>query len=195
MKTYFLLAGLLAAGLDAHAQVVTTDATVSTTTEAATPYQVQYDSLRARANRVRASAAARTRSVKTNYVALGGTRRVITSLGIPRAVPISTGETLLRNVRIVKETVKHKRHGAIVRKVAYYSGGSIPRLYEYYEDGHLVQLELNSYPLSTGSGNNTFVTMHWLRGNYLTVSQRTSANAGGHLKQTQTFAEPVFIAQ
>ncbi|NML66365.1 hypothetical protein HHL22_14230 [Hymenobacter sp. RP-2-7] len=190
MKKLVTLAGLLVLSLAAHAQ----DAPVATTTASPTPYQVQYDSLQARARRVRASAAARTQQVKTNFLALGGTRRVIMSLGVPRVIPTSVGETLVREVRIKKETVKHKRHGAIVRKVVYY-GGSKPRLYEYYEDGQLVQLELNGYALNTGSGNNTFVTMRWLRGNYLTVSQQASTGASRYATQRQTFSEPAIIAQ
>ena len=190
-----LLPGLLAASLGAQAQTQTGIATgIETTTLPATPYQVQYDSLQARARRIRMQTAAGTLDVMARYRALGGTRRVITSMGTPRTVPVQNDLSVLRDVKLKREVVKHKTHGAIVRKVAYLAGGR-RRLYEYFEDGQLVQLELYDYPLATGSGSNIFVTIRWLRGDYLTVSQRASTGTGGYTTQTQAFAEPRPIAQ
>ncbi|MGI4875834.1 MAG: hypothetical protein ACRYFX_32145 [Janthinobacterium lividum] len=131
--------------------------------------------------------AASTEAFKTGFLSLGGTRRVIVSLGRLCVRPVTDLGSHL--VTLKTEVVKHKTHGAEIKKIHYYSTGGGQQLYEYYEGGHLVQLELTSYPLPDGTGGSSFCTMRWMRGDYLSVSLRSKA-IGGHL-----VARPHYYAQ
>lgn len=186
MRTCFLLPGLLAASLTAHAQTFTTTVTLP----AQTPYQVQYDTLQGRAARVRTQIAASTVSFTTSYAGLFGTRRVIVSQGFLPKLPV-LDDTPRSSAVLKRETVKHKTRGAQIRKVTYYTAGRRPRLYEYYEDGRLVQQELYDYPLANGAGGYSFVTMRWVQGDYLLVQQRSRTSAGGRTLQEQVFTQVV----
>lgn len=181
MKNYLLLAGGLASPLLLRAQSAVTPAPPPT-------YQVQHDSLWARAQRVRTETAARTVTFRPSFASIGGTRRVVTSLGEQKQRPLT--DVGSRIVFVKREVVKHKTHGAEIKKIAYYGGADGLRLYEYYEGGQLVQLELYSYPVAGGAGGHDFCTMRWLRGDYLSVKLRANA-IGGRLLQQQSYVAPV----
>ena len=177
MRCYLLLPALLATSLVAHAQQALP----------AAAYQAQHDSLEARAQRIRAQTAARTEVFKTSFAGLGGTRRATSSLGRLRARPVT--DTGSRLVEVKREVVKHKTHGAEIKKVYYY-GPAGQQLYEYYEGGRLVRLDLANYPVAGEAGGSAFCTMRWVSGDYLVVSLRSRA-IGGHQLARRYYAHPV----
>ena len=155
---------------------VPTDTTTSITTEMATPYTTERDSMNQRADRVRARTEARIAQFRTSNLALGGTRRKVESYAQLKG---KSAAGSLRYTRVKHEIDKHKTTGTEVEKRFYYGLGDRLLLAEYYEHHQLMRLELYEYPLREGNEYGTvFRDTQWLRGDYLHLTTHAQESRG-----------------
>lgn len=178
MRLPFLLSGffvLSSLGL-AVAQTSPAPSAPTVTTEDATLYTTERDSLWQRAARVRARTQARIGMFRQSSFAVRGTRRKVESYATLRVTPTSNS---IRYARVKRDISKHKTTGAELEKRFYYGITGHLLLAEYYEAHQLVRLELYEYPLREGREYGTvFREAQWLRGDYLHLTTHAQENRG-----------------